>query len=199
MVDRILEFLKNRYFIGAVVAIVVGLGINSFLAYSKEKANEVEFKKFQEVNETLALDPELEPKLDELDLNFESLGYEVITKTVLAKKSIDENDFQNAISLFKDIYVKISSSNIAKSSKEVLLEQYSENIVRLHMELDDFENGDILIKENMIHTARFHDVAGDFYKYFGEDDEANIQYDKALSFDMDESQKNLINLKRPIK
>ena len=36
-------------------------------------------------------------------------------------------------------------------------------------------------------------------KYFGEDDEANIQYDKALSFDMDESQKNLINLKRPIK
>jgi len=51
----------------------------------------------------------------------------------------------------------------------------------------------------MIHTARFHDVAGDFYKYFGEDDEANIQYDKALSFDMDESQKNLINLKRPIK
>ena len=199
MVDRILEFLKNRYFIGAVVAIVVGLGINSFLAYSKEKANEVEFKKFQEVNETLALDPELEPKLDELDLNFESLGYEVITKTVLAKKSIDENDFQNAISLFKDIYVKISSSNIAKSSKEVLLEQYSENIVRLHMELDDFENGDIFIKENMIQTARFHDVAGDFYKYFGEDDEANIQYDKALSFDMDESQKNLINLKRPIK
>ena len=199
MVDRILEFLKNRYFIGAVVAIVVGLGINSFLAYSKEKANEVEFKKFQEVNETLALDPELEPKLDELDLNFESLGYEVITKTVLAKKSIDENDFQNAITLFKDIYVKISSSNIAKSSKEVLLEQYSENIVRLHMELDDFENGDIFIKENMIQTARFHDVAGDFYKYFGEDDEANIQYDKALSFDMDESQKNLINLKRPIK
>ena len=199
MVDRILEFLKNRYFIGAVVAIVVGLGINSFLAYSKEKANEVEFKKFQEVNETLALDPELEPKLDELDLNFESLGYEVITKTVLAKKSIDENDFQNAITLFKDIYVKISSSNIAKSSKEVLLEQYSENIVRLHMELDDFENGDIFIKENMIYTARFHDVAGDFYKYFGEDDEANIQYDKALSFDMDESQKNLINLKRPIK
>ena len=199
MVDRILEFLKNRYFIGAVVAIVVGVGINSFLAYSKEKANEVEFKKFQEVNETLALDPELEPKLDKLDLNFESLGYEVITKTVFAKKSIDENDFQNAISLFKDIYVKISSSNIAKSSKEVLLEQYSENIVRLHMELDDFENGDIFIKENMIHTARFHDVAGDFYKYFGEDDEANIQYDKALSFDMDESQKNLINLKRPIK
>ena len=109
MVDRILEFLKNRYFIGAVVAIVVGLVINSFLAYSKEKANEVEFKKFQEVNETLALDPELEPKLDKLDLNFESLGYEVITKTVLAKKSIDENNFQNAISLFKDIYVKISS------------------------------------------------------------------------------------------
>ena len=67
------------------------------------------------------------------------------------------------------------------------------------MELGAFENGDLFIKENMINNSRFHDVAGDFYKYFGKDEEANKQYDMALNFDMDQSQKNLINLKRPIK
>ena len=199
MVDRILEFLRNRYFIGLVVAIVLGLIINSFVSYSNERANEVEFKKFQEVNEALALDQELAPNLDELDVDFDSLGYEVITKTILAKKSIDEKDFENALALFVEVYEKVRSSNIPMNSKEVLLDQYSENIVKLHMELGAFENGDLFIKENMINNSRFHDVAGDFYKYFGKDEEANKQYDMALNFDMDQPQKNLINLKRPIK
>ena len=199
MVDRILEFLRNRYFIGSVVAIVLGLIINSFVSYSNERANEVEFKKFQEVNEALALDQELAPNLDELDVDFDSLGYEVITKTILAKKSIDEKDFENALALFVEVYKKVRSSNIPKNSKEVLLDQYSENIVKLHMELGAFENGDLFIKENMINNSRFHDVAGDFYKYFGKNEEANKQYDMALNFDMDQPQKNLINLKRPIK
>jgi predicted negative regulator of RcsB-dependent stress response len=199
MVDRILEFLRNRYFIGSVVAIVLGLIINSFVSYSNERANEVEFKKFQEVNEALALDQELAPNLDELDVDFDSLGYEVITKTILAKKSIDEKDFENALALFAEVYEKVRSSNIPMNSKEVLLDQYSENIVKLHMELGAFENGDLFIKENMINNSRFHDVAGDFYKYFGKDEEANKQYDMALNFDMDQPQKNLINLKRPIK
>lgn len=199
MVDRILEFLRNRYFIGSVVAIVLGLIINSFVSYSNERANEVEFKKFQEVNEALALDQELAPNLDELDVDFDSLGYEVITKTILAKKSIDEKDFENALALFAEVYEKVRSSNIPMNSKEVLLDQYSENIVKLHMELGAFENGDLFIKENMINNSRFHDVAGDFYKYFGKNEEANKQYDMALNFDMDQPQKNLINLKRPIK
>lgn len=199
MVDRILEFLRNRYFIGSVVAIVLGLIINSFISYSNERANEVEFTKFQEVNEALALDQELVPNLDELDVDFDSLGYELITKTILAKKSIDEKDFENALTLFAEVYGKVKSSNIPKNSKEVLLDQYSENIVKLYMELDGYENGDLFIKENMINNSRFHDVAGDFYKYFGKDEEANKQYDMALNFDMDQSQKNLINLKRPIK
>ena len=199
MVDRILEFLRNRYFIGSVVAIVLGLIINSFISYSNERANEVEFTKFQEVNKALALDQELVPNLDELDVDFDSLGYELITKTILAKKSIDEKDFENALTLFAEVYGKVKSSNIPKNSKEVLLDQYSENIVKLYMELDGYENGDLFIKENMINNSRFHDVAGDFYKYFGKDEEADKQYDMALNFDMDQPQKNLINLKRPIK
>ena len=47
MADRILEFLKNKYFIGAVFAVFLGFLINSITTYTKEKANEEEFKRFQ--------------------------------------------------------------------------------------------------------------------------------------------------------
>ena len=199
MVDRILEFLRNRYFIGAVVAIVLGLVLNSFLTYSKDKANEVEFKKFQEVNASLSTQSGDLIESNELDVEFDSLGFEMITKTVLAKKSIDEKDFKNAVQLFNEIYSEVISSNISKATKEVLTEQYSENIVRLYMELDDYESGDNFISENELDSSRFHDVAGDLYKYFNFNDKSNFHYDRAVSFDIDVSQKNLINLKRPIK
>ena len=199
MVDRILEFLRNRYFIGAVVAIVLGLVLNSFLTYSKDKANEVEFKKFQEVNASLSTQSGDVIESNELDIEFDSLGFEMITKTVLAKKSIDEKDFKNAVQLFNEIYSEVISSNISKATKEVLTEQYSENIVRLYMELDDYESGDNFISENERDSSRFHDVAGDFYKYFKFNDKSNFHYDRAISFDIEVSQKNLINLKRPIK
>ena len=199
MVDRILEFLRNRYFIGTVVAIILGLILNSFVTYSKERANEAEFEKFQEVNASLSVKSEAEIVNSKLDLEFDSLGFEMITKSVLAKKSIDENDFNNAVKLFNEIYTEVVSSNISKTTKEVLIEQYSENIVRLYMELDDFESGDKFISENQLNSSRFHDVAGDFYKYFSNNDKSNFHYDRAISFDIDLSQQNLINLKRPIK
>jgi hypothetical protein len=198
MVDRIIEFLKNRYFIGAVVAIVLGVVINSFFTYSKERANEIEFERFQEVNASLATQTE-EVKNSELNLEFDSLGFEMITKSVLAKKSIDEKDYLNTSILFNEIYAEVIGSNISSATKEVLTEQYSENIVRIYMELDDFESGDKFITENELNSSRFHDVAGDFYKYFDKTDKSNFHYDRAISFDIDESQKNLINLKRPIK
>jgi predicted negative regulator of RcsB-dependent stress response len=198
MVDRIIEFLKNRYFIGAVVAIVLGVVINSFFTYSKERANEIEFERFQEVNASLATQTE-EVKNSELNLEFDSLGFEMITKSVLAKKSIDEKDYLNASILFNEIYAEVKGSKISSATKEVLTEQYSENIVRIYMELDDFESGDKFITENELNSSRFHDVAGDFYKYFDKTDKSNFHYDRAISFDIDESQKNLINLKRPIK
>ena len=198
MVDRIIEFLKNRYFIGAVVAIVLGVVINSFFTYSKERANEIEFERFQEVNASLATQTE-EVKNSELNLEFDSLGFEMITKSVLAKKSIDEKDYLNASILFNEIYAEVKGSKISSATKEVLTEQYSENNLRIYMELDDFESGEKFNTENELNSSRFHDVAGDFYKYFDKTDKSNFHYDRAISFDIDESQKNLINLKRPIK
>ena len=197
MVDRILEFLKNKYFIGTVIAVFLGLFINSITVYSKEKANEEEFKKFQEINNSLSSENSV--NLDGVDFKFDSIGFEIITKSVFAKKALDEQNFSEASALFQDIFYKVTESSIPKDTKKILLEQYYENLVRICMELDDFEKGESLIVENQLDTARFHDVAGDFYKYFQKDEMANYHYDMAISFDMDDSQKNLIQLKKPLK
>jgi predicted negative regulator of RcsB-dependent stress response len=196
MVDRILDFLKNKYFIGAVVAIFLGILINSVASYMQSKANEEEFKKFQEINNSLSSENSI--NLEDIDFEFDSIGFEIITKSVFAKKALDERNFSEAFMLFEDVFFKIKDSSISKDTKEVLLEQYYENLIRLSMELDDFNKGDSLIKENKIETVRYHDVAGDFYKHFQENEIAIYHYDQAMLFDIDESQKNLIKLKKPI-
>lgn len=197
MVDRILEFLKNKYFIGAVGAVFIGLLINSITSYTKEKANEEEFKRFQEINNSLSSENSVNS--EDIDFKFDSDGFEIITKSVFAKKAIDEQNFSEATALFEDVFKKVQNSSISKDTKEILIEQYFENLVRLCMELDDFEKGDTLIKENQLNSARYHDVAGDFYKHFQDIDMANYHYDMAISLDLDDSQKNLIKLKKPLK
>ena len=94
--------------------------------------------------------------------------------------------------LFEDVFNKVKESSISKDTKEVLLEQYYENLIRLSMELENFNMGDNLIKENKLDTVRYHDVAGDFYKYFQENEIAIYHYDQAMSFDIDDSKKYLI-------
>ena len=196
MVDRILNFLKNKYFISAVIAIFVGLLINSIASYFQEKANEEEFKKFQEINNSLSNETSI--NLEDINFEFNSIGYEIITKSVFAKKALDEENFPEASVLFEEVFDKVKESSIAKDTKEILIEQYFENLIRLCMELENFEKGENLIKENDLDTARYHDIVGDFYKHFEENDKANYHYDLATSYDMDESQKNLIKLKKPI-
>lgn len=196
MVDRILNFLKNKYFISAVIAIFVGLLINSIASYFQEKANEEEFKKFQEINNSLSNETSI--NLEDINFEFNSIGFEIITKSVFAKKALDEENFPEASVLFEEVFDKVKESSIAKDTKEILIEQYFENLIRLCMELENFEKGENLIKENDLDTARYHDIVGDFYKHFEENDKANYHYDLATSYDMDESQKNLIKLKKPI-
>ena len=196
MIDRVLNFLKNKYFIGAVVALFLGLLISSIASYVEKKANEEEFKKFQEINNSLSSENQI--KLENVDFEFDSIGFEIITKSVFAKKALDEENLSEASILFEDVFYKVKQSSISKDTKEVLLEQYYENLIRLSMELDNFDKGDNLIKENKLDTFRYHDIAGDFYKYFQENETAIYHYDQAVSFDMDDSQKNLIKLKKPI-
>lgn len=196
MVDRVLDFIKNKYFIGAVVAVFLGLLINSITSYAQGKANEEEFKKFQEINNSLSSEKPI--NLEDVDFEFDSIGFEIITKSVFAKKALDEENLSEASMLFEDVFNKVKESSISKDTKEVLLEQYYENLIRLSMELENFNMGDNLIKENKLDTVRYHDVAGDFYKHFQENEIAIYHYDQAMSFDIDDSQKNLIKLKKPI-
>ena len=81
MVDRILEFLKNKYFIGTVIAVFLGLLINSITLYAKEKANEEEFKRFQEINNSLSNENSV--NLDDVDFEFDSIGFETVSYTHL--------------------------------------------------------------------------------------------------------------------
>ena len=196
MVDRVLDFIKNKYFIGSVVAVFLGLLINSIASYAQGKANEEEFKKFQEINNSLSSENPI--NLEDVDFEFDSIGFEIITKSVFAKKALDEENLSEASMLFEDVFNKVKESSISKDTKEVLLEQYYENLIRLSMELENFNMGDNLIKENKLDTVRYHDVAGDFYKHFQENEIAIYHYDQAMSFDIDDSQKNLIKLKKPI-
>ena len=196
MVDRFLDYIKNKYFIGVVVAVFLGLLINSIASYAQGKANEEEFKKFQEINNSLSSENPI--NLEDVNFEFDSIGFEIITKSVFAKKALDEENLSEASMLFEDVFNKVKESSISKDTKEVLLEQYYENLIRLSMELENFNMGDNLIKENKLDTVRYNDVAGDFYKHFQENEIAIYHYDQAMSFDIDDSQKNLIKLKKPI-
>ena len=198
MLDRILDFIRNKYFIGAITLLIVFIVVNSVLGYYSNKANEAEFKKFVEINEEFSVDESDSNTLyDELDLNFDSYGYELITKTILAKKAVDEANFDLALNLYLEMHKLILDKNINKATKNILKEQYAENIVRIYMEKNDFDGGSNFIKENTTNSLRFHELAGDFYKFFEKSEDSLFHYDKALTFDIDEAQKNIINLKKP--
>ena len=142
MVDQILNFIKNKYFIGTVAAVVVVYAALSFNQYLSEEQNKKDFKKFISVNERLAnTELSAESLLSNSDLNFNEVGYEIIVKTVLAKKAIDEGNLTLGATLFEDAYSKTKESNMNLQTKNIVLEQFRENIVRIYMEINDYENG----------------------------------------------------------
>ena len=108
MIDRVLNFLKNKYFIGAVVALFLGLLISSIASYVEKKANEEEFKKFQEINNSLSSENQI--NLENVDFEFDSIGFEIITKSVFAKKALDEENLSEASILFEDVFYKVKQS-----------------------------------------------------------------------------------------
>ena len=123
MVDRFLEFIKSKLFLGGLGVLVLGIAVANYFSYANEKANEVEFQKFQNVNQQLVLESEIENLINETDLSFDKLGFEIITKSVIAKKALDEGKYQVALDLFMEAYVKISESKIRKETKDILLKE----------------------------------------------------------------------------
>ncbi len=198
MLERILDFLKNKYFIGGVTILVIVFTGSFVVNYYNEKNNEAEFRKFISINEEFAVE-ELDSNelLSSIDLNFDSFGYEVITKTILAKKAVDEENFNLALNLFLEVYQTVQDERISKATKNILKEHLIENIIRIYMQTNDFNGGSNFIEENAINSLRFHELAGDYYKFFGKNTDSLFHYDQAINFDIDETQKNLINLKKP--
>jgi len=88
---------------------------------------------------------------------------------------------------------------LSNGTENILRENLVENIVRIYMEKNDFDSGSNFLNNNSIDSVYFHELAGDFYKYFEKNDESIFHYNQALSFDTDEAQKNIINLKKPTK
>jgi len=217
VVDQILNFIKNKYFIGVVLLVLFIYAAFSINQAISDKENEEDFNKFILVNDAFE-DPEKSAieLFKELDLDFKNVGYEIVAKSILAKKAvnevnllsqekdkdqtIDEKDskerFELAIMLYMEVYFQTKDSNINEQTRKILLDQYRNNIVRLYIETDDYDNGRQFIENESEDNFYFYELAGDFYKYFKEYELANEYYDLAISLSSDDMQVNLINLKR---
>ena len=61
-----------------------------------------------------------------IDLNFDSFGYEIITKTLIAKKAVDEgNILILALNLYLNMHELILDEGLSKGTENILKEQYS--------------------------------------------------------------------------
>ena len=84
--------------------IVLLFGVLSLLNYLSDQKNQEEFLQFVEINEEFSNEAETaEDLLKRLDLEYQNFGYELITKSVLAKKALDEESFELALKIYLDI------------------------------------------------------------------------------------------------
>ena len=203
MLERILDFLKNKYFIGTVVLLFVITIIVLVINFNNKKANEVEFYKLTELNDEVsnAIQQNIstEELLNGLDLNFESFSYEFTANALVAKKAVVEDNIDIALDIYLDMHGSILDEALSNDTENILRDNLVENIVRIYMEKNDFDAGSNFLNNNSFDSVYFHELAGDFYKYFEKNDESIFHYNKALSFDISEAKKNIINLKKPIK
>ena len=203
MLERILNFLKNKYFIGTVVLLLVIAIVVIAINFNNKKANEAEFNKLIEVNgkvsNAIQQNISTEELLNDLDLNFESFSYEFTANALVAKKAVDEGNIDIALDIYLNMHSFILDEALSNGTENILRENLVENIVRIYMEKNDFDAGSNFLNNNSIDSVYFHELAGDFYKYFEKNDESIFHYNQALSFDTDEAQKNIINLKKPTK
>lgn len=201
MLERILNFLKNKYFIGTVVLLLVIAIVVMAINFNNKKANEAEFNKLIEVNgkvsNAIQQNISTEELLNDLDLNFESFSYEFTANALVAKKAVDEGNIDIALDIYLNMHGFILDEGLSSVTENILRDNLVENIVRIYMEKNDFDAGSNFLNNNSNDSVYFHELAGDFYKYFKKNDQSIFHYNKAISFDIDEAQKNIINLKKP--
>jgi len=134
-----------------------------------------------------------------LDLNFESFSYEFTANALVAKKAVDEGNIDIALDIYLNMHGFVLDEGLSNGTENILKDNLVENIIRIYMVKNDFDAGSNFLNNNSIDSAYFHELAGDFYKYFEKNDQSIFHYNKAISFDIDEAQKNIINMKKPTK
>jgi predicted negative regulator of RcsB-dependent stress response len=86
-------------------------------------------------------------------------------------------------------------SNLGRDSRAIINSEIIENIIRINIQLDDFEQGKKFIN-SLEQNQRNYELEGDFYKNFKKFDEANNAYNRALADEIDEGKINFIKLKK---
>ena len=195
MIDQILNFFKNKYFLITLALLVVFIAIYQFLDYQNKLKNDDEFKKLISFNEKVIIEETDFNELMEESDKFTIFGYKLIVKSLLAQKAIENENLISARNIYNQLYVDGMSSNLGRDSRSIINSEIIENIIRINIQLDDFEEGKKFIN-SLEQNQRNHELEGDFYKYFKKFDEANNSYDKALEEETDEGKINFIRLKK---
>ena len=195
MIDQILNFFKNKYFLIALALLVVFIAIYQFLDYQNKLKNDDEFKKLISFNEKVIIEETDFNELMEESEKFTIFGYKLIVKSLLAQKAIENENLISARNIYNQLYVDGMSSNLGRDSRSIINSEIIENIIRINIQLDDFEEGKKFIN-SLEQNQRNYELEGDFYKYFNQFDEANNSYDKALKEETDEGKVNFIRLKK---
>ena len=195
MIDQILNFFKNKYFLIALALLVVFIAIYQFLDYQNKLKNDDEFKKLISFNEKVIIEETDFNELMEESDKFTIFGYKLIVKSLLAQKAIENGNLISARNIYNQLYIDGMNSNLGRDSRSIINSEIIENIIRINIQLDDFEEGKKFIN-SLEQNQRNHELEGDFYKYFKKFDEANNSYDKALEEETDEGKINFIRLKK---
>ena len=195
MIDQILNFFKNKYFLIALALLVVFIAIYQFLDYQNKLKNDDEFKKLISFNEKVIIEETDFNELMEESDKFTIFGYKLIVKSLLAQKAIEIENLISARNIYNQLYVDSMNSNLGRDSRSIINSEIIENIIRINIQLDDFEEGKKFIN-SLEQNQRNYELEGDFYKHFKKFDEANNSYDKALEEETDEGKVNFIKLKK---
>ena len=196
MIDQLLRFLQNKYFLlflGTLFTVILIFNISN---YFSERSKEQDFFQFIKLGELISSDASISQIEESENWEFRNFGYSLLSKSIVANKALDQENYIEASRLYREIINSLKSSNTDESTKLILLDQFLSNYLRVLIQLEDFETGSLMIKESDNESVVFYEVAGDFYSHFSESIVANEFYDKAINLAEDEASKNILRLKK---
>ena len=196
MIDQLLRYLQNKYFLSILGILFAAMLIFYIANYFSERSKEQDFFQFIKLGELISSDATISQIEESDNWEFRNFGYSLLSKSIVAKKALDQENYIEASRLYREIINSLKSSSTDESTKVILLDQFLSNYLRVLIQLEDFETGSLMIKESDNESVVFYEVAGDFYSHFSESIVANEFYDKAINLAEDEASKNILRLKK---